>query len=57
MAQSKSHNMEKFRKGQKWWLFGKGNIWLRTVKAYISVPEMQHKAGVIAQSSVGPNQG
>lgn len=48
MAQSKSRNMEKFRKGQKLWLFGKGNICLRKVKAYISVPEMQHKSGVIA---------
>lgn len=48
MAQSKSRNMEKFRKGQKLWLFGKGNICLRIVKAYISVPETQHKAGVIA---------
>lgn len=41
MAQSKCHKMEKFRKGQKLWLFGKGNTWLRTVRAYISVPEKQ----------------
>lgn len=57
MAQSKSCNTAKFRKGQKWCLLAKGNIWLWTVKGQISVPEMQHKTGVISETFVGPNQG